>query len=233
MALPPPLAVLPAAVTATTTAAAAAAASSTAAASGSIVFLCAACRRIVGDSLGLTSADEDLRHITLHGACGIVRGPCPRTSEEGKDLGSTFHELFCEGCNALLGKVYLTTPAPLDGARNLFTLSTDALESFELGNYDHTCELPAHLMPTPPAASREGAEIAAGGGGEGGPPHAAMQLELTKVQNMMLVFHDRISSLERALKEATIGAGATDWERKGGGDRENVGAVGNKFKRKK
>lgn len=214
--------------------ASAAAATAAAAASGSIVFQCAACRRIVGDSLGLTSADEDLRHITLRGACGIVRGPCPRTSEEGKDLGSTFHELFCEGCNALLGKVYLTTPAPLDGARNLFSLSTDALESFELGTYDHICELPAHLMPNPPAASREGAEA----GGEGGPSQAAVQLELTKVQNMMLVFHDRISSLERALKAATTGgaggAGGDGGVRKGGvGAGENVAAVGNSLKRKK
>jgi len=165
-----------------------------------------------------------------------VRGPCPRTSEEGKDLGSTFHELFCEGCNALLGKVYLTTPAPLDGARNLFTLSTDALESFELGTYDHTCETPAHLMPNPPAAPREGAEAAVGGGGgEGGPSQAAVQLELTKVQNMMLVFHDRISSLERALKAATMGAGgAGGGVRKGGGGAgENAAAVGNSLKRKK
>jgi len=218
--------------------AAAAAASAAAVASGSIVFQCAACRRIVGDSLGLTSADEDLRHITLRGACGIVRGPCPRTSEEGKDLGSTFHELFCEGCNALLGKVYLTTPASLDGARNLFTLSTDALESFELGTYDHTCELPAHLMPTPPAVSREGAEAAAaaaGAGGEGGPSQAAVQLELTKVQNMMLVFHDRISCLERALKAATIGAGGGGGgvRKGGGGGGENAAAVGNNLKRKK
>ena len=188
-------------------------------AASSIVFQCASCRRIVGDSLALTSADEDLRHITLRGACGIVRGPCPRTSEDGKDLGSTFHELFCEGCNALVGKAYLTTPPPLDAARNLFTLSTDALESFELGRYDHTCELPAHLLLPPPGSSPAEEEAP-------GLPSGQVQLELTKLQNMMLVFHDRISTLERALKAATHGNGVG---RRG----ENVGAVGNSLKRKK
>lgn len=32
-----------------------------------IVFQCAGCRRVVGDSLALINADEELRNITLHG----------------------------------------------------------------------------------------------------------------------------------------------------------------------
>ncbi|EWM29646.1 protein mis18-alpha [Nannochloropsis gaditana] len=192
-----------------------------------VVFQCAECRRIVGDSLGLSSADEELRHITLRGACGIVRGPCTRTSEEGNDRGSTFHELFCEGCSTLLGKVYLTTPPRLDGARNLFTLSTDALESFELGTYDHVCEVPQPAMAAPIPSSECG---------ESKTSIEAMQMELVKVQNMMLVFHDRISGLERALKTGTVGA------RTGGGTRrgawgvdgtENTAAGGPTFKRRK
>lgn len=34
----------------------------------SIVFQCAGCRRVLGDSLALVNADEELRNITLHGA---------------------------------------------------------------------------------------------------------------------------------------------------------------------
>lgn len=196
-----------------------------------IVFQCASCRRILGDSLALTSADEDLRHITLRGACGIVRSPCAQTSQDGKDLGSTFHELFCEGCNALLGKVYLTTAPHMDAARNLFTLSTDALESYELGSYDHTCELPPGLMAAAAAAATaaegEGAEDATGGAA--GAPPQAVQIELTKLQNMMLVFHDRISSLERAWK----GFGGSNGNNSRRSSGENVPAAANSHKRKK
>lgn len=32
-----------------------------------IVFQCGGCRRVVGDSLALINADEELRNITLHG----------------------------------------------------------------------------------------------------------------------------------------------------------------------
>lgn len=191
-----------------------------------IIFQCASCRRILGDSLALTSADEDLRHITLRGACGIVRGPCAQTSQDGKDLGSTFHELFCEGCNALLGKVYLTTAPHMDAARNLFTLSTEALESYELGSYDHTCELPPGMVVTG-AAAAAGGEDAAAAAAAGGAPPQAVQMELTKLQNMMLVFHDRISTLERAWKGMV---GSSSSRRSSG---ENVPAAANSHKRKK
>lgn len=144
---------------------------------------------------------------------------------------------------APLGRVYLTTAPALDPLRNLFTFDTDALESYELGRYDHALELPEHLKPPPMLLGGGGGTAATAVEGVAAAPE--IQMELTKVwdwsglgpllakeaggcvrscarvdrpvahplaahpsrpipqlQNMMLVFHDRISTLEKALKKA-------------------------------
>lgn len=78
-----------------------------------------------------------------------------------------------------MGRVYLTTAPALDPLRNLFTFDTDALESYELGRYDHALELPEHLKPPPPLGGLAGGAAAAGAS----EAPEAVQLELTKVSD--------------------------------------------------
>ena len=86
-----------------------------------------------------------------------------------------------------IGKLYLTTAAHLDSIRNLFTFNTEALESYELGRYDHTCDLPhlptaATVAANAAAALGGGAAGAAAGGLSTDEGHNIM-MELTKVSN--------------------------------------------------
>lgn len=79
--------------------------------------------------------------------------------------------------------MYLTTAPALDPLRNLFTFDTDALESYELGRYDHALELPEHLKPPAPLVLGGGGGGAAGAGAaEEGAAPAEVQMELTRVR---------------------------------------------------
>lgn len=73
-------------------------------------------------------------------ASNISRSEDVVKSKAGRDIGSTFHLLHCAGCSSTVGRVYVTTPAPIDALRNRFTFDSDAVNSYELGKSEFFSE---------------------------------------------------------------------------------------------
>jgi len=86
--------------------------------SNPLVFQCKSCRCILGDSFAFASSDEGLMTLTLMAASDNVQVETElATSNEGKDLGSSFRKLRCKNCQSVVGRMYISTPRLLDHLR--------------------------------------------------------------------------------------------------------------------
>eukprot|EP00041_Stephanoeca_diplocostata_P009373 m.144356 g.144356 ORF g.144356 m.144356 type:complete len:198 (+) comp17710_c0_seq2:86-679(+) len=158
-----------------------------------LVFMCQGCSSIVGDSFAWVCSDESSNSLTLHAVPDSVRVMCNEdtgdeelhTSRDRRDFGSTFAQLQCCKCDDVLGKLYRSTPRRLDTVRDMYTLDVSKIISYELGR----------------GASREGLEdIMSLSTAD------ALQSDIVKLQNMVLVLNEKIELLE----QNTIQKSSTD-----------------------
>ncbi|KAG7386994.1 hypothetical protein PHYPSEUDO_014870 [Phytophthora pseudosyringae] len=163
-----------------------------------VVFQCSTCRSIFGDSYAFVCSTERLWLVTLSHATNVALAPEVQTANTGLDAGSSYLELLCHNCQAVLGRKYLTTPVALDGIRDLFSFSTEAITSYTLGDpmqkagggEDETMKQAAaacHDTMQNLAADRY--EV------------ARLRDEMEKVKGLMVTVDDRLAQLEGAEPE--------------------------------
>ena len=94
-----------------------------------LVFQCARCLTVVGDSFSWITAQRQLSMIVLREATEKVAvvGPVITSSEPGQGLGSTYSVLQCTHCTQHLGRQYHETPRALDELRSAFSFHVDAI----------------------------------------------------------------------------------------------------------
>lgn len=63
-----------------------------------LVFICAKCKNIVGDSLALVHTDEKQQIITLSGVSNIKWSSSVSTAKSGFDVGNTYFTFSCSHC---------------------------------------------------------------------------------------------------------------------------------------
>ena len=88
-----------------------------------MVFQCANCRTIVGDSFSWLMAQRELSAIILHKVTENVCQSAPPVNEDN----ASYSYLLCNSCNEPLGRRYHTTPPELYHLFNKFALCLDAI----------------------------------------------------------------------------------------------------------
>lgn len=99
-----------------------------------LVFQCAACLVIVGDSTAWLMAHKALALIVLRRATDQVALGALAAADEDMCEGSTYARLSCAGCGRELGRRFQSTPRALDELRGAYSFYVDALAVYELGS---------------------------------------------------------------------------------------------------
>lgn len=172
-----------------------------------VVFQCGTCRSIFGDSYAFVGANADLLLVTLSAVTNVACAPEALTATDGPDAGSSFHEILCKQCQAVLGRQYLTTPIALDALRGLYNFSTAAIASYQLG-YP---QLENQQEPSAEDAKRATALCDATVRSFAADREELLRLreDMTKVQSLLLVVDERLRSLETEEPDSETDEGAS------------------------
>ena len=200
---------------------------------GPLVFSCAKCRTIVGDSLAFLTSSEEMRTITLTASSNIRRSPDVYTSKTGHDVGSTYFQFTCSNCQHLLGNYYLTTAKDLDNLREQFTFTVDSISSYQLGKAQHggiPKEMENMLTSGISTGSKEDENgdtnknlTSADGNSDGKDKDmkkvkeilstlvnstGSLNTEVNKIQHILVDVFDRLDYLERETTRSSQGSGS-------------------------
>ena len=179
-----------------------------------LVFQCDGCLSILADSFSLTSSDEELGTVTVQRCSCVDAAPNPTTSAAGKDVGSTFYDLRCHACSRVVGRQYVTTSRAIDAMRDQFSLFVGKIRSYQLGAGALEAPAPAPRAPAADAAAvlalqEDMLKVRPFGGtaplcaSTSPPPLPVCGAFCAQVQQMLLLFDERISNIEKASTAAT------------------------------
>ncbi|KAK1943963.1 Protein Mis18-alpha [Phytophthora citrophthora] len=164
-----------------------------------VVFQCSTCRSIFGDSYAFVSSTEQLWLVTLSHVTNVTLAPEVQTANTKHDAGSSYVDLLCQNCQAVLGRKYLTTPVALDGIRDLFSFSTEAITSYTLGDpMQKADKVEDKAMTRSAAACHETMQNLAIDRDE----VAKLRDEMEKVKGLLVTVDDRLAHLEGAEPES-------------------------------
>lgn len=163
-----------------------------------LVFSCAKCRTIVGDSFSFLSSNEDMQTITLTAASNIQRSADVFNSKTGNDVGCTYFVFTCINCQSPLGRYYLTTSRDLDDLRQKFTFTVQAISSYQLGKAQHG--------QMPECTTGEGKDTSSkeSNGSNDDTSTSALAEEVVKIQTVVMNLLARVAQLEEANSHADI-----------------------------
>jgi hypothetical protein len=94
-----------------------------------IIFQCNECRTYIGNSSFITHKDHVEKIICFKALSNIAISEDLTTISTGDKAGSSFNDVFCEGCGAKLGEYFTSTPSTLDHLRDRFSLEAFKLSS--------------------------------------------------------------------------------------------------------
>ena len=157
-----------------------------------LVFSCAKCRTIVGDSFSFLSSNEDMQTITLTAASNIQRSADVFNSKTGSDVGCTYFVFTCVSCQSPLGRYYLTTSRDLDELRQKFTFTVQAISSYQLGKAQHG------QLPDCAAEEQDVTSNRENGGTSNDAGTEALAEEVLKIQTVVMNLLTRVAQLEEA-----------------------------------
>ncbi|GLD46446.1 protein Mis18-alpha [Lates japonicus] len=102
---------------------------------GPVVFICGKCKLPVGDSLSWDGSEDGQNQIRLKRVTdNVLVGEDTRLYEASKKSLCLITDLFCQGCNSVLGMIYASTPKNLDHKRFAFCLNVADIDSYILGS---------------------------------------------------------------------------------------------------
>lgn len=165
-----------------------------------VVFQCATCRSIFGDSYSFVSSNAELLLVTLRAVTNISVATERLASTDAADEGSSYRELLCQQCQTVLGRLYLTTPLPLDAIRGLYSFTTSVIASYQVGYPQLSLEqanggqegvdldeIQAATIRCEQAVQTLRADQS---------ELLKLREDMTKVQNLLLVIDERLHDLE-------------------------------------
>ncbi|WFD37966.1 uncharacterized protein MJAP1_000914 [Malassezia japonica] len=165
-----------------------------------LVFQCARCLTVVGDSFSWITAQRQLSMIVLREAAEKVAvvGPVITSSEPGQGLGSTYSVLQCTHCTQHLGRQYHETPRALDELRSAFSFHVDAIIVYQLGSTSatgHPSSIPKEIQHTPDEHGKE-PEAKPEAPRESASDNAS---EMDKIRTLLMVLGERLMRVEQHL----------------------------------
>ncbi|KAK5858551.1 hypothetical protein PBY51_002684 [Eleginops maclovinus] len=100
-----------------------------------VVFICGKCKLPVGDSMSWDGSDDEPNQIKLKRVSdNVVIGKDTRLHEVNKRSLCLILDLFCRGCQSVLGLIYQSTPKKLDHKRFTFFFNVADIDSYVLGS---------------------------------------------------------------------------------------------------
>ncbi|KAJ1854831.1 hypothetical protein IWW56_001669 [Coemansia sp. RSA 2131] len=101
---------------------------------GPVIFSCAKCRTILGDTFAYVASIPERNLFALHAvpdsvACSKARKMSTARGEED----SVYYELICTECDSVVGRRYVTTVEDMDVIRNAYSLDIEKVLTYELG----------------------------------------------------------------------------------------------------
>ncbi|XP_047463107.1 protein Mis18-alpha [Mugil cephalus] len=102
---------------------------------GPVVFICGKCKLPIGDSTAWEGSEDGQNQIKLKRVTdNVVVGKDCHLYEISKRAVCVIVDLFCRGCNSVLGMVYTSTPKNMDHKRSMFWFRVADIDSYVLGS---------------------------------------------------------------------------------------------------
>ena len=147
-----------------------------------IVFMCASCNLIIGDSLSLVELDESAAKLRLERSTNVVLAPNSPVLEiddvSDPHLGCSTSPVACSGCSTQLGNKFVNVPSSLRELQDQIDFDTNKLASYQTGSLG----LRASKSPNPNTIRAKGDDD-----------------EISMLKQTVLALHQRLAEVERKL----------------------------------